>query len=165
MSASQDIPKAPRRKRRSFELDSPRWWLTTGIWMILIPLALFWLSRPKTSRPSESSRDIRQGIINARLVFMALSEFEKKYGRYPDEETAVRVREEAGAFPGSAGHSSNSIFRQLFAAGITEDEKIFHAKISGGRVPDGVISGERLLEKGECAFSYLAGATACDPPE
>ncbi|RYD44997.1 MAG: hypothetical protein EOP85_09160 [Verrucomicrobiaceae bacterium] len=126
-------------------------------------VALAGLSRPP-ARPPDSTRDIRLGISNARQVVLALAAFEKKYGRYPDEETAVRVQEEAGESPGSAGHSSNSIFRQLFAAGVTEDEKMFYAKISGSRIPDGAISGERLLEKGECAFSYLAGATKGDPP-
>lgn len=131
--------------------------------MILIPVAFFWLTSPPNHR-SSSVREIRMGISNARHVALALSAFEKKYGRFPNEETAAGFPEQTGLGLRLGDRSSNSIFRQLFAAGIVKDEKIFHAKMAGSHFPDDIISGDKLLEKGECAFGYFSGTTAADHP-
>jgi hypothetical protein len=41
---------------------------------------------------------------------------------------------------------------------------MFYAKISGTHKPDGVFTGARALEKGECGFTYLLGATMKSAP-
>ena len=89
---------------------------------------------------------------------MALYAFQQEYGKMPDFDTAAAVRESTGSVLPMGKKTSNDFFRQLFAAGMTESEAMFYARIPGSRKPDGVITGAKALEKGECGFTYFLGA-------
>ena len=98
-----------------------------------------------------------RAIHNAKLLSLALFEFEQDYGSYPNDETAEDVTE---AFPNHSydfsGNSSNAIFRQLIAAGIVKDEDVFYFNTKGAKKPDGNISPGHALEKGECNYAYIS---------
>lgn len=100
-------------------------------------------------------------ISSLRGIGFALAEFEDNFGSYPCDGTAKLV---AKQFPKQghdlSGTSSNALFLQFFAAGLTETEQMFYAKTLGVRKPDGDTSPGKLLEKGELGFAYVAGLTS-----
>ena len=51
------------------------------------------------------------------------------------------------------------------AAGITESENIFFAKIKNTIEPDGDISPGQALKKGEVGFSYISGLSSTGNPK
>jgi hypothetical protein len=87
---------------------------------------------------------------------LALSEFENEFGTPPDVTTVAAVRERGTSIP-LGTKTSNDFLRQLIAAGIEQDERIFSTPSRGGREPDNRVDGTHALEKGECGFSYLIG--------
>lgn len=96
-------------------------------------------------------------IANVKSLGLALFNFEQDFGKYPDASTIELVRKEDQTSLSLGTKSSNDFFRQLIAAGYTDSEKIFYAKIKGSKMPDNVMSGSHALEKGECGFSYMVG--------
>jgi hypothetical protein len=110
-------------------------------------------------------RDAPAQANNLRQIGLALYEFEKDYGSYPNDATAALVTKHNPAHGHKlSGTSSNALFRQLFAANLTQSEEMFYAKIPSVRRPDGDISPGRLLEKGEVGFAYVAGLTSVGNP-
>src|SRR5690606_7922664 len=107
-----------------------------------------------------------EAINNARQIGMALSEFESEYGSFPSADTIAKVKAQVDTDLDLHAGSSNSLFRQLIAAGIAQAETMFYSKTQGTRRPDNVMTGERALEKGECGFAFVAGISSGDyPPE
>jgi hypothetical protein len=100
---------------------------------------------------------------NARQIGLALFEFDNTYGKFPDASTIPMVRE---AFPSSGmtlgTSTSNDFFRQLMAADIAQTEMIFYARTLTGKKPDNLFTGGKALEKGECAFAYIAGLSSSE---
>ena len=108
--------------------------------------------------------DQTEAVNNARQIGLALFEFQEEFGQMPDAGTAEKVRQKSGTDLKLGTNSSNDFFRQLMASGIAQGEAMFYAKISGIHKPDGVFTGAKALEKGECGFTYLLGATkGCNP--
>jgi len=98
---------------------------------------------------------------NLRQIGLALHEFEKKFGEFPNDDTSTSVvMKYPGTSHGLNGSSSNALFRQIFAAEITQSERMFYAKVSGARKPDEIIAPGKLLEKGEVGFAYVAGLSS-----
>jgi hypothetical protein len=64
------------------------------------------------------------------------------------------VASETGT-PEVTGSSSNARFRQLIRAGISQSEQIFYARTSTTQKPDGDISGDQAIARGECGFGYV----------
>ncbi len=93
---------------------------------------------------------------NARSIGIALFEFEKVYGSYPDASTVAMVRKSTGN-PSLGAKTSNDFLRHLIGAGMLRDEARFYAPIAGARKPDNRIDGSHALRKGECGFSYIVG--------
>ena len=65
-----------------------------------------------------------------------------------------------GKFPD--GKSSNEAFRQLFIAGLVDDEKLFQGRGTNKVIQDGNIGTQengflQALAPGECAYSYIRG--------
>jgi hypothetical protein len=93
---------------------------------------------------------------NAEQVVRALSAFKEKYGSYPNEDTITEVLKhhpEAKALLGRT--SSNDFFRQLIVTGYVDGESpFFMGYRSSNEVAKDKASG-RMLEAGECAFSYV----------
>ena len=98
---------------------------------------------------------------NIRQLGFALLEFEADFGSYPGEATAQLVtNKNPNHGLDLSGVSSNALFRQFFAARLTQSESMFYAWIPDGRKPDGDISPGKLLEKGEVGFAYVAGLSS-----
>lgn len=150
----QTRPKKPAPQ--SFEFGSLAWWRRSGIWIVAILVAVVYLMRP----PNRGRKKVEQiqAVSNARQIGLALTEFQKEFGTRPDGSTIEAVRRKTGTKLKLGTGSSNDFFRQLLAVGIVNSESMFHAKIAGARKPDNFLAGAKSLEKGECAFTYFAGA-------
>ncbi len=101
---------------------------------------------------------------NARQLGLALFEFEIEYGAFPNSSTIAQMESIHGTTIDLTGTSSNALFRQLFAAQITQSEQMFYAKTKDSKRPDGDITPGHLLEPGENAISYITGLTSKDDP-
>ena len=128
-------------------------------WLVLVVviLAMAGLTAPMVIRcPKKASQT--EATSNLRQIGLAIFEFETEYGAYPNDDTRALV---AKSHPDHglnlSGKSSNALFRQLFAAGLTQSEAMFYAEVKGTKKPDGVISPGELLKKGEVGFGYIAG--------
>jgi hypothetical protein len=105
-----------------------------------------------------------EAFNNAKQIHLALLDFDSDYGSFPDASTIADVKAASSTSLPLGTTSSNEIFRQLIAAG-TKSESIFWAKSTiTPRKPDNVMHGSHALEKGECAFAYVAGLSASDFP-
>ncbi len=104
-------------------------------------------------------------VSNARQIHLILENFEKKYGNFPDFSTVAAVEREFGSSWKIGKVSSNDFFRQTIAAGMAPHEYVFHVPIRGMKSPDGNMSGATALARGECAFTYLLGATMASRPD
>jgi hypothetical protein len=139
------------------------------LWLVLIVIfggALI-LSATKACSLVIRSRQVtleKYAVSDARQIGLSLTEFAKKHGSFPGDSTAASfdgVMKTAYDFSGS---SSNAAFRQLFASEITQSERMFYARISGVRKPDGVVTPGEALKKGEVAFSYISNLSSKDDP-
>lgn len=92
---------------------------------------------------------------NGKEVVRALLRFKEKYGRFPDQTTAVRLKRTLTTGLDLDGDSSNSYFRQLVAAGFVENEEIFYAATPSCHRGDGNMDGVSALEAGEVGFGYI----------
>ncbi|MFM2170860.1 MAG: hypothetical protein RI957_1089 [Verrucomicrobiota bacterium] len=98
--------------------------------------------------------EMTQAISNSKQVYLVLLDFEADHGKFPDDSTATKHAK----LHGFHGACSNRYLGQLIAGGYTKSEEIFYAfdKRYGKRRADDVISPmTRILEKGECGFSYV----------
>lgn len=112
--------------------------------------------------PSGPSPYRAEAVSNAKQVGLALFTFREDYGSYPNKATSIEVRNnnpDTSATLGST--SSNDFFRQLFAAGTVDQEQLFFARTQNCRRPDNVLTGDKLLEKGEVGFAYVVSHAAC----
>ncbi|MEY3897239.1 MAG: hypothetical protein RLZZ214_2760 [Verrucomicrobiota bacterium] len=96
---------------------------------------------------------------------MGLSEFQKKYGKFPDASTIAAVRQDTATDLNLGTKSANDFFRQLFATGIVQNEAMFYAKTAGTHQTDNNFTKAEALKNGECAFTYFLGATTTDNPQ
>jgi hypothetical protein len=103
-------------------------------------------------------------IRNMRQLGLVLFEFKSEYGKYPDMDSMNVVSENAGAELRPTIESSNDVFRQLIVSGVAQNETIFHFRTRDGKKPDNVMSGQRMLEKGEVGFSYISGLSPEENP-
>jgi hypothetical protein len=149
MSEEERIAE-PKPAKKSF--GWPFWLLLT------VSIVIFFGFAQTSNKRRGKLVETREAISNLRQIGIALYEFEIKYGSYPSEATATLVTENHPKHGHNLkGRSSNTLFRQLIAAGYVKSEQIFYAKILGVRKPDGDISSGKELEKGEVAFAYVAG--------
>lgn len=137
-----------------------KFWTILGAFVIVIGLftAPMFIRERKINVMTEK-------VSNLRQIGLALFEFETEYGTYPSEATAKQV---TAIHPNHgfdlSGDSSNAMFRQLMAAGYTQSETMFYAKLPRIRKPDGDISPGKALEKGEVAFAYISGNSVAGNP-
>jgi len=121
------------------------------------------LVAPLTLRSRKKS-DQTEATSNARQIGLAVFEFDSEYGMFPSSSTRPLVERDHGTSIDLSGTSSNALFRQLFAANITQAEAMFYAKIKDSIRPDGIITPGHLLEPGEVGFSYITGLSTKDDP-
>jgi prepilin-type N-terminal cleavage/methylation domain-containing protein len=123
--------------------------------VIVIIAALAGLAAPQVIRQRKRADQV-EAVNNARQIGLAMLEFENEYGSYPDTGTFQEVADATGSNLAQAGSTSNAYFRQLLAAGFSQSEKIFYAKIPGTKKPDDDIStSNKALEQGEVGFAYM----------
>jgi hypothetical protein len=128
--------------------------LITGYLGIFVFIALLaGLTAPLVIRQKKKA-DQATAISNAKMIFYTLSDFEAEYGSFPNATTAQAVADDSGE-PAITGGSSNTRFRQIFQAGLSQSEEIFYAKAVDTVRPDGDISGDNALAPGECGFGYI----------
>lgn len=156
-----------RGKVGSFEIDSLEWWKRSGIWIVAILAAASYLMfQPEIHRRHSGAKraKLQETISNARQIGLALNGFRERFGSYPNEETARKLATGTKTGFKAGNPSSNDLFRQIFTAGIELEESVFFAGIPVVRRADHQIQGNKALEKGECGFAYLSGATKnCNP--
>jgi type II secretory pathway pseudopilin PulG len=130
-----------------------------GCMVVTILLALAVLAAPLVIR-SKKKAEQTEAVSNLRQMGIALQAFETEYGTFPDDNTKESIgKKHPGHGFNLSGKSSNALFRQLFAAKITESESIFYAEVKGTQRPDGNISPGEALKKGEVGFGYIAGVS------
>ena len=137
-----------------------RHWLLGAFILFLLAL----LTAPMTIRCRKKSEQT-EATSNVRQIGLALFEFETEYGTFPSDETAKDVAENNPEYKlDLSGKSSNALFRQLFAANITQWEQMFYAQVKGTRKPDGDTSPGKCLAPGEVGFGYVAGISTAGGP-
>jgi len=110
-----------------------------------------------------------QSMNSGRQIKLCLDSFAMDNdGVYPSAETA-----EFYELP-KDGKWSNDLFRQLFASGNTNSERIFWvkgAKVCSPKVPDDIITikggrfaPEETLQAGDCGWAYIQKQTNTDNP-
>lgn len=124
--------------------------------VIVIIAALAGLTAPMILKQARKA-DFAEATSNARQIGMALFAFQAEYSSYPDSTTAGEV-DNTGNYA-IAGTEANNYFAQLFAAGMTESEAMFYAKVAGSKKPDGNVTGAAALAAGECGFGYVLNGT------
>ncbi len=127
--------------------------------VIVIIAALAGLTAPMVIRQRKKA-DQTEAVNNARQIGFALLEFETEYTRFPDSTSGAEVTAATGVEV-KTGNTSNALFSQLFAAGMTQSEAMFYCKSAYTKKPDGNITSATLtLDEGECGFGYLTNGTS-----
>lgn len=150
-------PQAPPPKRRV----SNRAILGTLFLIITITAAVLLVASELIKANKAAS--LSQAHSKLREVSLLLSSFEEEYGRFPDDSTALDVKETTGTPITLGDSSSNQLFRQLIAT-VGRAESIFWAKTSrDSKKPDNIIDSDATaLAPGECIYSYVAGLSSAD---
>ena len=143
-----------------------------GFWVaLLVGLAVFaFMIGPNviySMQKGGSRADMAYAVSNSKQIKLALDSFAMdNNGVYPNGETALKY-----GCPDDG--SSNALFRQLFARGMTESEKIFWIKgsqlCSKSRPDDettsgGVFDRGKTLEPGDNGWAYVMDQTNTDNP-
>ncbi|HEY1123706.1 MAG TPA: hypothetical protein VGE67_18965 [Haloferula sp.] len=105
-----------------------------------------------------------EAINNGKQIWLALSDHQKRYGSFPNEETMQAIVKEKGITPFSL-KTSNDYFRLLIAGGFNS-EKIGYCHYPALPIhrPDGVIAPlEQAFATGEVGFAYVANVPADAP--
>ncbi len=137
-----------------------KFWLIVIVFISIIAV----LTAPQVIRCPKKP-DQSEATSNLRQIGLALFEFDTEYGTYPSDATAAQVtKNNPGHGFDLSGKSSNALFRQLFAANITQSEQMFYAKISGAEKPDGNITAGKALEPHEVGFGYIPRLSTAGNP-
>lgn len=157
------LPPNPERLNRQ-----PKWLKPILVYVIITSaiLAAWVLVTPLFIRDYYRGRSYDEGQAhsNARQIGLALFEFESDYGAFPNATTIPLVEKVPGTSIDLTGKSSNALLRQLFAAGMTQSEDMFYARIKNSIKPDGDIAPGHIMESGECGFSYITDLSSKDDP-
>jgi prepilin-type N-terminal cleavage/methylation domain-containing protein len=124
--------------------------------VIVIIAALAGLSAPMIMRQVKKA-DLTEAINNARQINLALNTFEQDYGSFPDDETAIAVKENNDNAL-VTGNSANDRFRQLIRANSIDSETVFYCKTSYTKKPDNNFANDKALDKGEVGFGIIMTA-------
>jgi len=127
--------------------------------VIIIIASLAALSAPMLIR-NRRKADMITATSNAKQIGLALFDFDSQYSSYPDATTAAAVTAATNSPLTLTGSSSNDMFRQLIAAGISQSEEMFYAKTPYTKKADNVYnSAGTALAAGENGFGYLMNGT------
>ena len=138
-----------------------RWIIVVGI---LSALGVFMIATTPRIIRSPKFGYRTEATNNIRNLHLALFSFDSDHGSFPDASTIANVKADTGTDVTLGTSSSNEILRQLLVT-VAKNEAIFWAKSAiTPRKPDNVMHGSHALEKGECAFAYVAGLSASSNP-
>ncbi len=102
-----------------------------------------------------------RAINNLRQIGLALFEFENEYGSFPNEQTAVAIKDATGTSAKLGTATANDCFFQLIAAQILQTDRVFIFEAAAmneaakPKIPD---------QLAKCAYSYLIGMSAAGNP-
>ncbi len=127
--------------------------IVIGVMVVVIPFGIM---------KSTKNTSMLRATNNGKSLFYLMVEFEQDYGKFPSDATAIYHEGRHGK-PGIdlrsfKGEHSNEYLGQLIAAGYTSSEEVFLAFRGGGstwRADNIITPRERILEAGECDFSYV----------
>ena len=102
-----------------------------------------------------------QAMNNLRQIGLAMFEFETEYGEFPNEATAVTVKENTGTKADLKAATANDCFYQLCAAGIVKVGYLFTFE---DRNPKNDADPKALGHLEKCDFSVLMVKTASGNP-
>ncbi len=140
--------------------------------IVVMFLGIAFLCAPLLLR-SRKATDRTEALNNIKQTSTLLLDFEKDYGRFPDDETAVEVKRKTGTdLAPLSGQYSNDYFRQLLAGGGGKSEKPFWCKTAQSpkkNSADDFSTPTKALEAGEVGFSYIMasqtkGQSSSDEP-
>lgn len=100
-------------------------------------------------------------VDHARMIGIAMFEFETQYGSFPSEETATAVKKRTGTKADLKAATANDCFFQLIASGMMPNDERFsqeEPELGQENQPKPMIQ----LEK--CAFSFLSGMSSAGNP-
>jgi len=139
------------------------WIIRLGVWSIaLIVLAGLVYPAP---RDCGKKAVTTQALNHAHQIGLCLLDFDSDYGKFPDATTITAVNGATGSTWDLKTDTSNDLFKQLFAAGITASEEMFYAKVSNCKKFDTVITPHnKALEARECGFAYITGGSSKSDP-
>jgi hypothetical protein len=149
-SLSTDVSPTHRRS-----IIRSRWlWVPALVSLLLV--AVFFTAPSAVKNPNKNN--LANAVNNARHIGLALLNFETTYGSFPSEATIPKVKVAHPGITISLGtRTANDFFRQLIVAGDPFLEAMFYARAPWTKLPDRLVDGEKALERGECAFSYITG--------
>ncbi len=100
-----------------------------------------------------------QATSNTRQIYIALTEFDQDYGKFPDEDLITKHPEK---FRGIMSDGSNRYLGMLISSQSAPNEEIFYAEGKGIKKPDTNVNEGHILEPGECGFTYIRGQSSKD---
>ncbi len=159
-----DAPAPPPSEAAIRSQTKWKWMVGIGVVCMLGFVVLLLLPMMIRGQRKHSSRDQSEAVNNARQIGLGLFEFEFEYESFPNANTIAAVMENTESSLPLGSVTSNDLLRQLIASEIVQSEQLFYAKIQGARKSDGVFTGGRALEKGECGFSYISGLDPAGNP-
>ncbi len=122
--------------------------------LVPILIASLVVTQANAEEPPADGRDRiaeqRDAMNNMRQLFLALFEFDVKWGSYPDDDTAIMLKDSTGTKVPLKGNSANVYFRQLLVSDLVKSERIF-------QIGEITADDAALLGKGECQFAYVKG--------
>lgn len=120
---------------------------------------------PPTAEELEAEEKLKElrlrMISNARMIGLALFEFETEYGSFPNEETAAAVKAATGTEADLKAATANDCMFQLIAAGIMHVDDVFSQEKPGDKKENG---SKPLMNLEKCSFAYLSGMNASGSP-
>jgi hypothetical protein len=144
----------------SGKAGSSPWFPVKVAAFVLIGFAIIGLGRPHTTGGKKAHR--AEAVSNAKRIGLALITFREDYGSYPCGATAAMVRKYNPDTSSRLGNkTANDFFRQMIATGMMDQEKPFYARTISSHKPDNVLTGPKMLEKGEVGFAYVVSHAAC----
>jgi hypothetical protein len=104
--------------------------------------------------------DETSAVSSLRGIGFGLFEFESEYGKLPDRTTAMEVKRRTGTKLTLSDKTSNDVFVQLIAAGLSE-EFCFDTHSEPSVKPDNICeSDSTALAHGETGFAYISGLSS-----
>jgi hypothetical protein len=156
-----DAPAPPPGPEAVRSRDLMRWIIGVGV---LSAIGVFVIATAPIVHKAPKLADLTEARNNLRQLHLALLDFDSDYGSFPAPSTIADVKAATHTDVPLGTTSSNELLRQMLVS-VAKSERVFWAKSTiTPRKPDNVVNGSHALEKGECAFAYVASLSSSDNP-